>query len=151
MSDFVIGGLAARDFGNALVNTGYTTLIFFTGMAVAAAAASIAKVILNPRKSDSISPGFCYVFGIGVGLAGSGYVAMHLPFVTFTAEKALKFLAISLGTAAAGRLLGKAGVSIGTITIGGALGHFEPIIPSLIVGAAGSILGSLAVISSIPR
>jgi len=153
MSDFVIGGLMARDFGNALVNGACTTAVFFAGIAIAAAVADIAKKILisvDHRGTNSIRPAVCYVFGFFVGLAGSGYLGTRLPFVTFAGGKALKFLALSFGTAAAGTLLGKAGAAVGLITIGGALGYCEPIVPIIAAGAAGSILGSLAVISSIP-
>jgi hypothetical protein len=147
----MVGGLTVGDFGNALSNTGYTTLVFFAGVAVAATTSGIAKTLLKPSPAYSLQDlqgfdrrRFCYLLGFTVGLGGSAYFGSHMPFVSFAGEKALKFLAISLGTAAAaGTLLGIKGAAIGLITMGGALGYFEPVVPIMALSAAGSILGSI--------
>jgi hypothetical protein len=118
-------GLTYKDFGNSIWNGVYETAAFGAGFAAAGVANLIVLSLLGTEEEphrgqrNGISvPKLLLgtVISIGAGVAASVYAANRLPHVTFVAEKALKFLAITM-------LTGWTGV-IPAITGGGMWGYF---------------------------
>lgn len=151
MANDFIWGLTVRDFENAFWNDLNDYAIVFGGMAVAATANLISRSIIpneGRNKSGGMKHFACTVIGIGAGVFVSFHYADRLHHVTFTAEKALKFLVISIGTAAIGAKTGFAGMVIGMITSGGALGYFGKDLLRA-GGAIGAVIGSMIVTNSL--
>lgn len=146
MSDF-IWGLTTRDIENALWNGLSESAMLFGGMAVAVAANAISRSLLpndHRDKASGMKHLVCTVIGISAGVYASFRYANRLPHVTFAADKALKFLVISIVTAAIGAQIGWAGTAIALITSGGAFGYFGRSVLRC-EGAIGAVLGSLIV------
>jgi hypothetical protein len=146
MSDF-IWGLTVRNIENALWNGLSQDAMLFGSMAVAVVANALARSIIpndHQNKPSEMKHLVCTVIGAGAGIYVSFLYADRLPFVSFAAEKALKFAVISFVTGAIGVRAGWAGILIGLITSGGALGYFgRGALPT--VGAIGAVFGSLFV------
>ena len=145
MSHDFFWGLTVRNLENALWNSLSQNAMLFGGMAVAVAANALARYIIpndhqnNPSGMKNL---VCIVIGAGAGTYVSFLYADRLPHVTFAADKALKFAAISVVTGAIGSRAGWAGTAIGLITSGGAWGYFgRGVLPAL--GAIGAVAGSL--------
>lgn len=150
MANDFIWGLTIRDLENAFWNDVNDYAIFFGGMAVAATANFISQSIIpndKQNKAGGMKHLACTVIGIGAGVFVSFHYADRLQHVTFTAEKALKFLVISIGTAAIGAKTGFAGMVIGMITSGGAYGYFGKDLLRA-GGAIGAVIGSVIVTSA---
>jgi hypothetical protein len=127
MSDF-IWGLTTQDLGNAFWNGISQNAMFLGGMAVAGTTAMVAHRILvshsHSGQSSAKKPLLCALIGIGVGIAASLNYADRLHHVNFAADKALKFLVLSLVTGAIGLKAGRTEMVISLITLGGAFGYF---------------------------
>ncbi len=133
MSTDFFWGLTTTDFKNALLNGLSQNAMFFGGAAVAVVANALARSIIpnnHRNKADGIKHLAGTVAGVSAGICISFRYAHRLPHVTFAADKALKFAAISFFTA--------------SIPIGGAWGYFGRSILRF-DGAAGAVLGSLFV------
>ncbi len=150
MSNDFIWGLTVRDFENAFWNDVSGCKMLFGGMAAAATANIISRAIIpnNERnKASGVKHLICTVIGIGAGVLVSFHYADRLHHVTFAADKALKFLVISLVTSTIGLGVGRRGAVIGMITSGGALGYFGR--RALYAeGALGAVIGSTLVARS---
>jgi hypothetical protein len=145
MSNDFFWGLTVRDFQNAFWNDVNDFAILFGGMAVAAVANIAARSIIpnaDGKKSGGMKHLVCTVIGIGTGVLVSFHYADRLHHVTFAAEKALKFVVISLVSGAIGLTAGPLGGLVAMITTGGAFGYFGR---SLLRfgGAVGAVSGSV--------
>jgi hypothetical protein len=96
--------------------------VFFAGAFVAGVVALFAINLLNrddPDQSSLKKIAISSFMGTIAGFCVSAYIAYHCSPITVAADKALKFLALTLATAALGTLPGKAGAVIGLLTFGG--------------------------------
>jgi hypothetical protein len=123
MSDF-IWGLTTRDIGNAFWNGISQDAMIIGGATVTVVTGVIAHSILSSGKSSETQKQFCALAGMGAGIAVSLHYVDRLPYVTFAADKALKFFVISLVTGALGLKAGWAGAVVALTTSGGAFGYF---------------------------
>src|ERR1700733_2236554 len=104
MSDF-IWGLKTRDIENALWNSLSESAMLISGLAVAMTANAVSRAFFpnnRQEKSSGMKHLVCTFIGIGAGVWISFRYADRLPYVTFAADKALKFLVISIVTGAIG-------------------------------------------------
>jgi hypothetical protein len=130
-------GLTHQDFKNSLWNGISEFGALGTGFAAAFAANLVVLNLLNisprqEREKTVMKLGIATVISIGAGVIASVYAANRLPYVTFAAEKALKFLTITLCGGLTGVFL---------ITFGGMMGYFGR--TSLYSdGVMGALLGS---------
>ncbi len=149
MSNVIFWGLSKTDFQDALWNSAHGTATACAGFAAAGLANLFVHQLMEMDhtryrlKTLEIRPLACILLGIGAGALATIYVADRLPQVSFVAEKALKFLAISFTTALAGSLFGIKGAVIGGLTTaGGAWGYYGRT-PLYVTGYAGAFTGSL--------
>lgn len=144
MSDF-IWGLTVRDIENAFSNSMSGCKMVVGGMAVAAAVNALFRYIIpdeKTNKADDKKHIVSTAIGIVAGVLVSFRYVDRLPHVTFAAEKALKFLVISIVTGSIGMQAGPLGLAITLITGGGAWGYFGR--SALHVGGAiGAVIGSI--------
>jgi hypothetical protein len=124
MSNEFFWNLTYKDFGDSFYNSLYGGVTLFTGMAVAAVANVVVRSLLSNDNSysyirqfirnslNSLSSSNSYtkqrnislkdiaitLIGIGAGVVTAVHVANRLPYVTFAAEKALKFSVLTLLT-----------------------------------------------------
>ncbi len=127
MSNDFIWGLTLQDFQNGFWNGMSDSAMLLGGMAAAAAANALSRTLISNNKQDKayeMKHLACTVIGIGAGVWISFHYADRLHHVTFAAEKALKFLVISIVTGAIGASTGLVGLAIGLMTSGGAFGYF---------------------------
>jgi hypothetical protein len=147
MSNDFIWGLTVRDFQDAFGNSLNDYAVLFSGMAAAAAANLLSRFII-PSENRNSAGGMkhlgCTVIGIGAGALVGFHLAGRLHHVTFAAEKAFKFLALSFVTGVIGLGAGPLGSVIGLITSGGALGFFGRNVLR-VGGAFGAVAGSVIV------
>jgi len=116
-SNVFFWSLTYRDFQNSLSNSIYKTTTFLAGAAVASATGILIDLFNKRRNREpGDKPLAGRLIALGAGIAASIYVANRLPYVTFTAEKSLKLLVLTI-VAAPTKILPY-------ITAGGALGYF---------------------------
>jgi hypothetical protein len=117
-----IWGLTNTDFHNCFTNDFDAAKVFFAGALVAGAVALVALNLLNRGEPDQSSLKNTFIStGIGTiaGFCASAYVAYHCAPIEVAADKVLKFLALTVVSAALGTLPAKEGAFIGVLTFGG--------------------------------
>jgi hypothetical protein len=152
MSNAVFWGLTKVDFENCLWNSANGAAALGASFLAAAVANAFAQLIFDiaPDRVKLNTPKLktyaCGLIGIGAGAIATIYVADRLSVISVVAEKAFKFLALSVGTAVVGYIFGEMqGMVLGLmISGGGAWGYCER--PALYVaGGIGALVGSLLV------
>jgi hypothetical protein len=147
MSNALVWGLTKVDFENCLWNSANGSVAFGGSFLAAVVANSFMQLIfeLNHTRyredTQQIKPHVCTLLGIGAGAVVTIYTADSFPLVSVVAEKAWKFLALSLGAAIVGRIFGKKGMLLGLITAGGAFGYYERS-AVYVAGGVGALFGS---------
>jgi hypothetical protein len=143
MSD-LIWGLARKNFEDALWNGLSHTAIFTIGAGAAIVANGISRAFFSNDDQGKPSDGkhlVCTWIGFGASAYACFRYADRLPCVTFAADKALKFLVLSLVTGGLGFQVGAVGGVISMATAGGVLGYFGPGL-LCVSGALGAAYGS---------
>lgn len=141
----VFWGLANTDFHECFTNDIAAAKVFFAGAAVAGVVTFLALKFLNRKDPDQVSLQKTAISsGIGTiaGFCVSAYVAYHCAPIAVATDKALKFLALTLVTAALGTRLGKGGAVIGLLTFGGGVWPIFGCTPLYYFGLCAAISGA---------
>lgn len=126
MSD-LIWGLTTRDIQSAFWNGCSEVGIAFGVTVIAIAAHRVARRFIpneSYQRPGKLKQFFCTVLGIGAGICVGWPAAERLPYVTFAADKAWKFMVISVVGCAIGLSSGPVGFFFATTASGGAFGYF---------------------------
>jgi hypothetical protein len=142
-----IWGLTLQDCENASWNSVGGSTLLFCGMATAAAANVLSRLVIpskKERKTGTIKHLACTAIGVGVGVLVSFDYANRVHCVQFVFEKAMQFFVLSFLTAAVGYIGGLRGALVVWLaTQGGMWGYFGRN-ALYFAGVAGPLLSSCA-------